>query len=56
LNLRKAWDKHAEEWIRWARTEGHDQPVPDDDLIRDQPKMARWRRVPMFLQVRVVKP
>jgi SAM-dependent methyltransferase len=25
VNLRKAWDKHADEWIRWARTEGHDR-------------------------------
>ncbi|MQB00361.1 MAG: methyltransferase domain-containing protein [Actinobacteria bacterium] len=32
------------------------EPIPDDDLIRDVPKMARWRRVPMFLQVRALKP
>jgi SAM-dependent methyltransferase len=24
VDLRRAWDKHADEWIRWARTEGHD--------------------------------
>ena len=24
MDLRKAWDKHADEWIKWARTEGHD--------------------------------
>jgi SAM-dependent methyltransferase len=32
------------------------EPIPDDDLIRDVPKMARWCRVPMFLQVRALKP
>jgi SAM-dependent methyltransferase len=32
------------------------EPIPDDDLIRDEPLMARWRRVPMFLQVRALKP
>ena len=24
LNLRDSWDEHAEEWIAWARSEGHD--------------------------------
>jgi SAM-dependent methyltransferase len=24
VSLRRAWDKHAENWIRWARTPGHD--------------------------------
>jgi ubiquinone/menaquinone biosynthesis C-methylase UbiE len=24
MNLRDAWERHAEEWIAWARTPGHD--------------------------------
>ncbi|HKH89107.1 MAG TPA: class I SAM-dependent methyltransferase [Acidimicrobiales bacterium] len=24
MSLREAWDSHAEEWIRWVRTPGHD--------------------------------
>jgi hypothetical protein len=31
------------------------EPFPDDEAIRDHPKFARWRRVPMFLQVRALK-
>src|SRR5580700_3972745 len=24
MSLREAWESHAEEWIRWVRTPGHD--------------------------------
>jgi hypothetical protein len=24
LSLAQAWDSHAEEWIAWTRTPGHD--------------------------------
>src|SRR5271155_5150954 len=24
MSMREAWDSHAEEWIRWVRTPGHD--------------------------------
>ncbi len=38
MDLRKAWDKHADQWIRWARTEGHDH--------------AFWRlNLPRFLEL-----
>src|SRR5262249_37013666 len=31
------------------------EPVPDDDHIRDDPRMARWRLVPAFLHLRAVR-
>jgi SAM-dependent methyltransferase len=32
------------------------EPFPDDEATRDHPTLARWQRVPMFLQVRALKP
>ena len=31
------------------------EPLPDDDLLRDQPQMARVRRVPWYLHLRAVR-
>lgn len=31
------------------------EPVPPDDLVRDRPEVARWRRLPCFLHVRAVR-
>ena len=32
------------------------EPVPSDEYVADVPSMARWRRQPIFLHVRAVKP
>jgi SAM-dependent methyltransferase len=32
------------------------EPVPGDDYVAEVPSMARWRREPIFLHVRAVKP
>lgn len=31
------------------------EPIPDDELVRDVPRMARQQRVPWFLHLRAVK-
>jgi SAM-dependent methyltransferase len=31
------------------------EPVPDDEHIRDDPRMARWRLLPAFLHLRAVR-
>jgi SAM-dependent methyltransferase len=28
------------------------EPVPDEELVRERPRMAKWRRIPIFLHVR----
>jgi SAM-dependent methyltransferase len=32
------------------------EPLPSDDSIEQRPELARWRRAPMFLFLRAVKP
>jgi len=31
------------------------EPVPDEQHVRDEPRMARWRRLPAFLHFRAVR-
>lgn len=31
------------------------EPLPDDDLVRDEPRMARVRRVPWYLHIRAIR-
>jgi SAM-dependent methyltransferase len=32
------------------------EPLPDDDFVRHRPRAAKWRRLPIFLHLRAVKP
>jgi hypothetical protein len=32
------------------------EPVPDDSFVRRRPRVAKWRRVPIFLHLRALKP
>lgn len=37
------------------RIEALREPIPDDDFVAWRPRVARWRRMPIFLHVRAVK-
>lgn len=48
VNLIEAWEMHAERWLQWARTPGHDSYW---QYHRDL-----FRRLPRFLHPRAVRP
>jgi len=64
--LAEAREKHADGWIAWARTPGHDisgtfvierlREVRIPDTAVDQPPHRRWQRLPLFLHVRALRP
>jgi hypothetical protein len=71
MSLSEHWERHAADWTRWAREPGRDSyrrfhrdrflvlvPAPGR-LTLDvgcREGRLRWRRLPLFLHLRAVKP
>jgi hypothetical protein len=62
--MRQGWESQAGNWARFARTAGYDHAHQTINLpaflylqvASGDPAERRWQRIPLFLQLRAVKP